>query len=302
MCNKNSIARVYCHKLAAKIPIHFSIRCYIFQLKFDPIVQQLVAFSRNDGSAEFYHYVPHFVSPKRKRCRLNYSCDQLAILEANYKRKKFPNNDDRIKLAREMNLDPKRLQVWWQNRRSKEKLLEKQSMRSENMDDPNVMLNEMDSRPSENNDEPVYQIENKSAAQSTSQLDHVPDRTRRISTRNTNVPEALDSPLAPNPLTSNLLLPYQYQYYQSSNQSIDMLPHVQWPHPNYFWMPYQHAPAPYMPNGHYYPQIEHNSFLRGGLPVPYSHVNGQSSGLLPTTAEHENLVLPFINPYSYTQL
>ena len=56
-----------------------------------------------------------------KRKRKNLTKEQLEILESVYEKDKYPHIDDRIKLEKPTNLSEDRIQVWFQNRRAKER-------------------------------------------------------------------------------------------------------------------------------------------------------------------------------------
>lgn len=64
-----------------------------------------------------------------KRKRKNLTKEQLEILESVYEKDKYPHIDDRIKLEKPTNLTEDRIQVWFQNRRAKDrKKLEAQKL------------------------------------------------------------------------------------------------------------------------------------------------------------------------------
>ena len=56
-----------------------------------------------------------------KRKRKNLTKEQLEILESVYIKEKYPHMDDRIKLEKSTNLSEDRIQVWFQNRRAKDR-------------------------------------------------------------------------------------------------------------------------------------------------------------------------------------
>ena len=56
-----------------------------------------------------------------KRKRKNLTKEQLEILESVYEKEKYPHMDDRIKLEKPTNLTEDRIQVWFQNRRAKDR-------------------------------------------------------------------------------------------------------------------------------------------------------------------------------------
>ena len=56
-----------------------------------------------------------------KRKRKNLTKEQLEILESVYEKDKYPHIDDRIKLEKPTNLTEDRIQVWFQNRRAKDR-------------------------------------------------------------------------------------------------------------------------------------------------------------------------------------
>jgi len=56
-----------------------------------------------------------------KRKRKNLTKEQLEILEAVYARDKYPHIEERLKLERPTKLTEDRIQVWFQNRRAKDR-------------------------------------------------------------------------------------------------------------------------------------------------------------------------------------
>lgn len=56
-----------------------------------------------------------------KRKRKNLTKEQLEILESVYEKDKYPHMDDRTKLEKPTNLTEDRIQVWFQNRRAKDR-------------------------------------------------------------------------------------------------------------------------------------------------------------------------------------
>ncbi|XP_048583914.1 homeobox protein otx5-A isoform X2 [Nematostella vectensis] len=60
---------------------------------------------------------------KRRRCRTVFSTEQLAILEEGFQKQHFPDNKLRQAIATRAGLPEDRVQVWFQNRRAKEKRL-----------------------------------------------------------------------------------------------------------------------------------------------------------------------------------
>jgi len=59
------------------------------------------------------------VSQPRKRQRT--TPEQLEVLEKVYENEKLPNSDLRKELAIQLGMTPRRVQVWFQNKRAKEK-------------------------------------------------------------------------------------------------------------------------------------------------------------------------------------
>ncbi|EPQ57328.1 homeobox-domain-containing protein [Gloeophyllum trabeum ATCC 11539] len=66
----------------------------------------------------FYPYVPNEVKHRRRTSR-----QQLKVLEATFKDQTKPNGVLRKRLAQELHMTPRSVQVWFQNRRAKEKTL-----------------------------------------------------------------------------------------------------------------------------------------------------------------------------------
>ena len=56
-----------------------------------------------------------------KRRRKNYTKEQLEILEAAYAEMKYPHIEERLKLEKVTKLTEDRIQVWFQNRRAKDR-------------------------------------------------------------------------------------------------------------------------------------------------------------------------------------
>jgi hypothetical protein len=71
---------------------------------------------------EFYPYIPNEVKHRKRTTQA-----QLEILEETFSRDKKPNANLRTTLARELDMTPRGVQVWFQNRRAKEKTLAKKA-------------------------------------------------------------------------------------------------------------------------------------------------------------------------------
>lgn len=56
-----------------------------------------------------------------KRKRKNLTKEQLEILESVYEKDKYPHLDDRLRLEKPTKLTEDRIQVWFQNRRAKDR-------------------------------------------------------------------------------------------------------------------------------------------------------------------------------------
>lgn len=60
---------------------------------------------------------------KRRRCRTVFTQEQLYLLEAGFSEQKYPDSKFRQEMAAKTGLGEDRVQVWFQNRRAKEKRL-----------------------------------------------------------------------------------------------------------------------------------------------------------------------------------
>jgi hypothetical protein len=88
---------------------------------------------------EFYPYIPNEVKHRKRTTQA-----QLEILEETFSRDKKPNANLRTSLARELDMTPRGVQVWFQNRRAKEKTLAKKAslaVKRRNLDNVNPNLN-----------------------------------------------------------------------------------------------------------------------------------------------------------------
>ncbi|KAF7312577.1 Pleiotropic drug resistance ABC transporter protein [Mycena indigotica] len=72
---------------------------------------------KSPSEPTFYPYVPNEVKHRKRTTRA-----QLTLLEETFKRNTRPNTQLRERLAAELNLSPRNIQVWFQNRRAKEKV------------------------------------------------------------------------------------------------------------------------------------------------------------------------------------
>jgi hypothetical protein len=71
---------------------------------------------------EFYPYIPNEIKHRKRTTPA-----QLEILEQTFARDKKPNGVMRASLARQLDMTPRGVQVWFQNRRAKEKTLAKKA-------------------------------------------------------------------------------------------------------------------------------------------------------------------------------
>ena len=84
----------------------------------------------------------NFLSPaefrpreKRRRCRTVFTQEQLYLLEAGFSEQKYPDSKFRQEMAAKTGLGEDRVQVWFQNRRAKEKrLLEEKLFRESQLE------------------------------------------------------------------------------------------------------------------------------------------------------------------------
>ena len=75
-----------------------------------------------------------------KRKRKNYTKEQLEILEAAYAKKKYPHIEERLKLEEITKLTEDRIQVWFQNRRAKDRKKLEAEQWQKNFDNPHQKL------------------------------------------------------------------------------------------------------------------------------------------------------------------
>jgi hypothetical protein len=85
---------------------------------------------RLDGSTEwkqssFFSYRPNEVKHRKRTTR-----QQLKVLEETFKTTQKPDGNTRKSLALQLNMTPRNVQVWFQNRRAKDKTLAKRAQRS----------------------------------------------------------------------------------------------------------------------------------------------------------------------------
>ena len=77
---------------------------------------------------------------KRRRCRTVFTQEQLYLLEAGFSEQKYPDSKFRHEMAVKTGLGEDRVQVWFQNRRAKEKrLLEERLFREQQREDTNFV-------------------------------------------------------------------------------------------------------------------------------------------------------------------
>uniref|UniRef100_A0A915ISD1 Homeobox domain-containing protein n=1 Tax=Romanomermis culicivorax TaxID=13658 RepID=A0A915ISD1_ROMCU len=63
--------------------------------------------------------------PNGRKPRTTFSLDQSDILEKEYKNNEYLNRPNRLKLAERLNLTEGQIKIWFQNRRAKDKRIEK---------------------------------------------------------------------------------------------------------------------------------------------------------------------------------
>lgn len=68
-------------------------------------------------------YIDFRPKEKRRRCRTVFTQEQLFLLEAGFDEQKYPDGKFRQEMAEKTGLPEDRVQVWFQNRRAKEKRL-----------------------------------------------------------------------------------------------------------------------------------------------------------------------------------
>ncbi|XP_068692845.1 uncharacterized protein [Montipora foliosa] len=77
---------------------------------------------------------------KRRRCRTVFTQEQLYLLEEGFSEQKYPDSKFRQEMAAKTGLGEDRVQVWFQNRRAKEKrLMEERLFRKHQHEDSNII-------------------------------------------------------------------------------------------------------------------------------------------------------------------
>jgi hypothetical protein len=69
-----------------------------------------------------------------KRARLKLSYDQICVLESNFRADTHPSHLTKTFLANKLNIPLKNVQIWFQNRRAKEKIFKDEMSMSEARD------------------------------------------------------------------------------------------------------------------------------------------------------------------------
>ncbi|KAJ3293570.1 hypothetical protein HDU79_000196 [Rhizoclosmatium sp. JEL0117] len=64
---------------------------------------------------------PIQLRPDGRRKRFHAARDQLVMLEAIFQQNKKPNAKERVEICKRVNMNPRSLQIWFQNRRAKDK-------------------------------------------------------------------------------------------------------------------------------------------------------------------------------------
>lgn len=67
-------------------------------------------------------------TPSKKKKRHRTTPEQLRVLEETYEKEKMPNQELREKLAKKLGMTPRRVQIWFQNKRAKDKRLRQQQI------------------------------------------------------------------------------------------------------------------------------------------------------------------------------
>lgn len=219
-----------------------------------------------------------FPTEKKKRFRLEYTSEQLAILEAKFSLIRYIDKDEREKLAEQINVNPRNIKVWWQNRRMKEnrqmkdkpgkskelkqsKRIELQQLRNADIDKQIELVNLITVEPCPGENDVLSQTENPSAMQSITEA-------------------STSSPAPLNFASTSSTFPNQWQ--PSSIQSINT-PNTLQLHDahyhNFHSMSYQQPPEEYISQNNGFSGYEPNSYQMYDQIGSFTHENQQHNGI-----------------------
>eukprot|EP00112_Aurelia_sp_Birch-Aquarium-sp1_P012473 Seg2623.1 transcript_id=Seg2623.1/GoldUCD/mRNA.D3Y31 product="Homeobox protein koza" protein_id=Seg2623.1/GoldUCD/D3Y31 len=124
-CSRNRPTFVPCQSTCCHTPHHSQERGSAY--KMNPMWQRYYV-SYGMYASQLY-LRNHLYKPLKKRMRASFSHEQVLALQKVFSTKKYLDNAERNELARKLNMTDQQIKIWFQNRRYKEKKLQKNEER-----------------------------------------------------------------------------------------------------------------------------------------------------------------------------